>query len=761
MTKIITSILLFAATLAVNAQVEPVGTNEYPRLENIMHDNVVENKLFATTLGNHIVSSDDNGETWNIFYSFPANVLLKDIKHIDEEHISFNVFLHHDFNKVSIYILNKETKEITKQITPLTPADANSKWIKNYDIHEDDNDYVLVNIGYKIGIDSYSMVYLTKDGGENWVEVYDQTSYNNITTHEVRFSPDNKEKMFISLGFGPTDADGGLLVSSDGGENWEDKFPNLEYGTIGFDPSNSDIFYVGNTSGLGGSQPEMIFKTTDGGETFVESEFNWTDVTFNSILGIYINPNDSNNIVALEDNEIVISKDGGATWTNHAFEVFDLDNTYHYGTHFSFNPFNTDEIIITSDFRAFKSTNGGETLGTKVLAPFYTAHVAGSFYGEEEHVYYTVQSGIGHKNLTTETENIYNVQPVDVVTVNEAAVFVDKNHEGQIFSVVSGFLGSSFNVSTDHGATSTPIFSPGLSQIYDLNTDPNNANIVWMSLSSNEFIKLDFTEIFNPTPTFITTPNAEKFISAFEIDKTDSNHIIIGLVDEIYESTDAGENWTLINSGIEEGEVITDIVQNPDVENEYLATAKTGIYKTTDLQNWEKVFTAENVRHAAYSTEVEGQVVAAIHSGEFVEAQLLYSKDNADTWNALPFEKIDHIASSSIDFSFKDEFVIAYIATGDLGIVKYMIDLADPLDIPNFDQEKTFNVYPNPSSSNVTVSIKNQEVKSISLYSITGKRLNTIENSNTLNLSSYKEGIYFIKVLTTQNEVYLRKIVKE
>lgn len=78
------------------------------------------------------------------------------------------------------------------------------------------------------------------------------------------------------------------------------------------------------------------------------------------------------------------------------------------------------------------------------------------------------------------------------------------------------------------------------------------------------------------------------------------------------------------------------------------------------------------------------------------------------------------------------------------------------------DEESRSDVYlsPNPSKGIFTVSLKSNEAFSIEICSMDGKQLERLENTNTIDLTSYPAGIYWANILT-ETGVVLRKLVKE
>ena len=68
-------------------------------------------------------------------------------------------------------------------------------------------------------------------------------------------------------------------------------------------------------------------------------------------------------------------------------------------------------------------------------------------------------------------------------------------------------------------------------------------------------------------------------------------------------------------------------------------------------------------------------------------------------------------------------------------------------------------VYPNPANEKVVVSLKNNRIKHLELYNVLLQKVKSFKFNNarekSLDLSSYEEGIYFLKI----NDLYTHKII--
>ena len=76
-----------------------------------------------------------------------------------------------------------------------------------------------------------------------------------------------------------------------------------------------------------------------------------------------------------------------------------------------------------------------------------------------------------------------------------------------------------------------------------------------------------------------------------------------------------------------------------------------------------------------------------------------------------------------------------------------------------FKIDESVSVYPNPTSSKININANNN-IKSIELYDVQGRILQTILNASGLDLSDKTKGIYFLKI-TTEKGSKIEKVVKE
>lgn len=68
-------------------------------------------------------------------------------------------------------------------------------------------------------------------------------------------------------------------------------------------------------------------------------------------------------------------------------------------------------------------------------------------------------------------------------------------------------------------------------------------------------------------------------------------------------------------------------------------------------------------------------------------------------------------------------------------------------------------IYPNPANDVINVSLKNAEVKSISIVNLSGQVVGTSRNNSTINVATLPAGVYVVKVLDSKGATHTTKVV--
>ena len=332
----------------------------------------------------------------------------------------------------------------------------------------------------------------TTEKTSNWVsispnEVPPTTDEINITgmgrINCVEFHPTNPFIIWIGA------SQGGLWKTTDGGSSWvclTDNLPLNRISDIEVDPSNPDIIYLATGDieyfGLnvlaGGFQSIYglgIYKTTDGGINWspLGLDFSFTELDNTLLRRIFVNPDNSNELITAGIAGILKSYNGGIDWvTIYNDMVIDLDK----------NPFRDSTLYATGLFipnvgganRILKSVDFGntwDTLNTMIIPT--QNHILRSeleISPSDTSVLYVLSCGLN--------EGFYALFKSIDAGNNWFAVAArdtsDFNGASQIANVLGWADGGYFN---------NPLLPPdeGGQGTYDLTLviDPNNADIIY------------------------------------------------------------------------------------------------------------------------------------------------------------------------------------------------------------------------------------------------------------------------------------------
>lgn len=745
------------------AQLEVTGSDEYGRIYDITYDAQVENKLYAITLGNHLLQSVDNGVTWNILYSFPEKgASLKSLKALPGNQVSFYT-TYGMTDKVIVLDLN--TLSIIKEYVLPIPEGAEDTWIQAYSIFESDTDTALVLQGFSIGMANYAKVYYTTDGGKTWQEVYYNENYDQVFPNNVAISPADPAKLFIMRGLGPNDVDGGLFVSEDAGTTWTEKIPGNAYQTMTFNPANPDDILLGTSIGFG-TGVENLYRSLDGGTTWNVIPITWTDMTLNNINAIVYNPSDLNNIIVLDENEIVITHDNFATVENYVYPGTDT-HSYYYGLNASFNPFNGSEIFINSDFYPLFSTDGGVTV-TQAKNPYFaTTGNIDIAVSTEAHLYYGVQFGYVHRDLATGIDTPYDVKPIDYMSIDPGmTVYADNLIPGRVYTMTSSFMGKDLHVSNDHGATSFIVYNTFASTFHTAVSDPSNPNVIFASFSSwgssPEVDRIDFTDQGNIQTTMLTLPDQD-LVTGIVIDKLNSLNIMMAVGAKIYTTTDGGATWTMKSNGLENlvpfHDLILKLAANPLDALQFAIATDQGIFTTIDGgENWTKKL--DGLFHnVVFSTDINGHMVAFTHESQYSEFRLQYSNDGGKYWAEVPAADLAYLEASTTAVLFDGENADIYIGSFDLGLVKYTVNINTVGTQNNPIPGNDITVYPNPAKN--TITITGADYQTAQIFNLTGQQMITSTTFPVIDISDLQNGIYIVRVVKSNGQVALSRFVKQ
>lgn len=771
MKKIIFIVLLLCSIMSkLSAQVSFTGNSEYGRLKNFVYDATTPNKLYATSLDKHIMVSNDNGITWNILhtiseYPFLAPVIQQMKLTNNETALSFIEYYGNGNSLNKITILDLATLTILKQYS--MPEAQLFQNFGSYTIHDDGT----FDIAYIMTNGTTDKTYYTTDGGETWEKVFDGVDYAGVLLNDAIMDPINPDKLYIARNGGAGNVDGGLLISDDAGQTWTLTLDGLILQTLAINPSNSNDIYVG--TGVTWSYPtqnQALYHSIDGGATWTTiSSIVWSDSSgsLDNIPFIAFNPYNTSHIVVLGDDQIAISMDAGTTWTSTSH--VNSGGNYWQGEGVAFNPTDTNNIFISNHRYGYKSTDGGVTL-TKIDNPFY--EVMGNMDiindGIIKHLMYGVQFGYVDRNLSTQVETPIDVMPLDTFPMSGQIYQMrsDSDYAGRTYSYSSSFMGNNIEVSNDYGVTKMPIYSSFDTQFTAVDTDPTNNNIAWIATFNGEsstLVKVDFSNMDNVQTEYITLPSSNDWIYGLHINSSNADELMITVGNELYKTTDGGENWEQITDGLEDlvlPNIALSLVQNPLNTDQFTMAASNGIYTSTDGgTTWTRIY-EEMINSVKHSPETNGHIVAVGYSIQDILPKVIYSNDGGATWIEKTSEQYFNTIVTSSAIKFNADNADVYLGTLSLGLLKDQVDFST-LGTPDSGVSKNnVIVFPNPTNGIINIQLNNgNAITGTVLYSMTGQKLME-SNQDKIDISNLSNGIYLLKVSDAKGASETKQIIK-
>lgn len=760
--------LAFLVPAKNSAQLVFSANQEYGQIYDVLYDTLHEGTVYARTVGNHIIKSTNNGLVWSILYSDPMEeyCTLSQMRLINEGmNLSFIVNAEGTaYNKV--VLINPNDGSVSKEFDAPNPFESDIL-IASYDIFEDNN-IAVIHTSFTVNYGFTNEIFRTEDGGSTWESIYYSPDNGNIAVNNVAISPENPERLFIMRGGSPENDFGGLLISQDGGSSWEEKIPGNTYSAIAFNPDNAQDIFVGTFYGYG-SHLENLYRSVDGGKNWNIVPITWTSMASDHINHIAFDPENTNTIVVLEENEIVISHDNGSTWENYVYNEINPEQ-YYYGLNISFNPFVPDEWIISANFYPFRSMDAGVNL-EKLQNPFVnsTGRIDSHFKDNGNHLYYGLRNGFIHRDIDANLETGHRMRSLNNTFGVTTFPFADKEIAGRIFTSGRFGMNSLVEMSLDHGENYYLLYgSSSFLNIYELATSPANPNEIWFSFGDSAFM-IDVADPTIPLVKEIDLPTFD-LLYGLVVDPSDPKRVTISQGTQVYYSVDGGLNWSNSSLGLEVLDPLQDMILkialNPFNPQEYALASTKGIFISDDQgQSWNQVF-EEFVENISFSSIVDGHLVATNHYSDGYlfpksSSRIVFSEDKGENWQVVSGETLRYINSSSSTYRFFEDKAEIFFGTFDTGLVSYTIDFSG-LGVGDFlTKERDFVLFPNPTTSFVNVGGDIDNLQRVSVFSPTGQLvLEETENPKQIDISGFSEGVYLFKIESSKNVSFKRVIKK-
>lgn len=171
----------------------------------------------------------------------------------------------------------------------------------------------------------------------------------------IRFDPTNSNIIYVGS------PGGGLWKSTNSGTTWATQTDQLAViGTtdLAIHPTNPLIQYLATGDGEAQDTYSIgVLKTTDGGTTWATTGLSWLITQGRTISRLLINPQNPNTVFAATSNGVYRTRNAGASWTQIATAVANIKDI-------EYRPTDTTIVYAVSTGTFYKSTNGGTTFAT-------------------------------------------------------------------------------------------------------------------------------------------------------------------------------------------------------------------------------------------------------------------------------------------------------------------------------------------------------------------------------------------------------------
>jgi photosystem II stability/assembly factor-like uncharacterized protein len=637
------------------------------------------------------------------------------------------------------------------------------------------------------------LIFRSLDVGATWSLL---GTAGNSRINKILIHPTNSAIMFA------TSENSGIYKSTDAGVTWQIAVADTNGYDVEFSPGNPNIVFA---SGLG------VHKSVDGGATFT------TLGGFNNgpkMLGMAsVN---TNIVYVLEAaagifGGFYVSGDLGTTFTllNHGglnFFGYSTSGTDGFGQaprdmDITVNPTNDLEVHIAG-ILTWRSLDGG--VNFTCTSDWIPANAAGANIGYC-HADVDILEFDGTTLFTGTDGGIYKAVNTLVLDANYYTDLSTGLGIRQFYKIgISQTNGVVVSGGSQDNGTSTYKQAQGWRDWLGADgmesfVDKDNFTTLYGTSQFGAIYRTDddaVTYVDLPEP----GPGSGEWVTPFEQDPSVTNTIYLGY-NSVYKSADQGASWAPV-SQVFSGYL--DHLKIAPSNNQIMYAADAGtLYKTTDggTTNWStitspgglinsiaihpsnpnKVAVASTSADAVYVSNDGGvtwlnykknlpnfNALAVVWDDNGQDALyvgmnygIYYIDNNIVNW--LPYSaNLPNVIINELEVNSSDDMLYA----GTYGRGLWASPLEDGnLGIDNFLIQDSVNLFPNPATSELTISVSVPTLASVSVYNLLGKLMINekdvlLSNSYTLSVSSLASGVYFIRINSEKGRV-TKKFIKE
>lgn len=652
---------------------------------------------------------------------------------------------------------------------------------------------------------NFGVIFKSIDSGTTW-NILGDVGPGNV--NKIIVDPTNTNKMYCSA------ESGGIFKSTNAGATWSLINPSATNGyDVEFKPGDPSVIYASGNS---------VFRSVDGGNSF--SDLGASFSTGPKMIGVATqstNPTDQAVVYVLEAsgglfNQIYKSTDSGQifipvnaeskNYFGYASDGSDALGQAPRDMDIEVSSTNTNHVFIAG-INTWYSTNGGATFSiTSQWVPAVAAsenigychadvdimrYVNGELYvGTDGGFYKATNPTLISSNYYTDlTDGISNRQfrRIGVSQTDPVVVAAGSQDNG------SSVLRSDGQWYEWWGADG------GESLV-----DKNNSDIIYGSTQFGSFVKsLDAGEtLFSVTkPEGKGGQNHWNFYSTpFEQDPIDQNTVYIAF-DEVYKSTDGGNNWTSISPFLVN---TIDALKIAPSDNDYLYfSINNTFWRTTNggaFWSESLSYPGGNIVSIAVHPSDPAKVAVTSNNGE----KVYITTDSGDTWvpygfdlpNFTPLSVVwddnadnglylgmnygvyytdDTIIDVWVPFNNNLPNVLIFeleinyaqnkIYAGTYGRGLWASNTYDATLSTNDFQLNEIALYPNPVQNELNLKWNKPEDVSVKIYNALGKimfygKKVSLQNGFKIDVSSFHSGLYFVKVNSVNGEITKKLILK-